>query len=860
MKLFRSYHIPPKVVIMAGCLFAAGVSAAQTTVVTGATPVTGTTVVISGREYNRSGYHNFFWGRHYRTEWNTPVRVSNFYLDTAAGGLQPYAKGGGRQSSTLRLRAKNGKEYVLRSIDKDFGRALPESVRGTFMSRIAKDQVSIGHPFSGITIAPMSEAAGIYHTTPVIVFVPVQPALGEYNDEYGNQLYLFEERPDGNQEDATNFGNAVNLIGTDRLLEHIYKDNDNHVDQEAFLRVRLFDMFIGDWGRHPDNWRWAKFEQGKDNIYKPVPRDRDQAYTIMDGFYPSLAAKFYKPFQGFHHTIKKIGDWNLPARSLDKLLLNGLEKDAWIRQATQLQQVLTDSLISYSIRQMPPELFAVSGEDIIDKLKSRRDHLAEYAADYYDFLASYVDLPGTHDRELFTVNRLGNGEAEIAIYKITKEGIAREQPFYKRKFTKEETKEVRIYGLEDEDRIEIKGTAANPLKVRIIDPGGSDSVVFEQKELHKGTPVSSGRKYEYDTAHEKKWDITLRPVISSSRYKIFDADPVKLFPRTGIKLVAGITYNTQPWKKTEYEIVHHVCANYGVIRKAFNVGYVGWFGHLVGKWNLVLKARLDAPAVENYFGTGNNTENLTKSRGVNYYQTFSTRMFGAVSLERDFLRYHHAEFSVIYQSVKVQKTADHYISDVVIDPLLFETNQYAGLEGGYSFAKTNDPLAPTKGFGFNLGAMYMKNLTEDNQEFLKVLASAFAYVPLSRQFSWAIRAGGGTIAGDAPYYYQNTVGGGGAGEVRGYDRERFYGKQSAHLNNDLRWLFNTKNWLFNGKAGLLGFYDIGRVWQSGESSSLWHDSYGFGILLVPYNKFAVSATYGISAEGNYTHFKAGLFF
>jgi hypothetical protein len=818
-------------------------------------------VVIAGNEFKRSGYHNFFWGSHYRKEWSTPVRVSDFYLDTAAGGLTPYSKGGGRQSKTLRLRSKSGGEYVLRSINKDFSRALPDATQGTFASKVAKDQSSVSHPYSAITITPMAKAAGIYHTIPKIVFVPSQPTLGEFNDEYGNQLYLFEERPDENEEDAPHFGRSKNVIGSEKLLEHFYEDNDNHVDQVAFLRARLFDMFIGDWGRHSDNWRWAKFEEGKDNIYKPVPRDRDQAYSIFDGFYPSLAGKIYKPFQGFRHNIKKVEDWSITGRTLDRLFLTDLEKEVWMEQAAELQNVLTDALIESSIRRMPPEVFSISGEEIISKLKSRRDKLDEYANDYYDYLATYVDLVGSEDRELFCINRLPGQETEICIYKITKENELKPEPRFSRVFKKNETKEIRLYGLDKQDVVEVKGVEERGMiKVRVIDPDGSDSITFENDELDSKLKIHSGKKYEYDTAHKKKFDISLRPVISSSRYKVFDNDPLKLFPRTGIKVVGSITYNPQPWRKEEYEIAHHICANYGVFRRAFNTGYVGKFGRLLGKWDLMLKARLDAPAVENYFGVGNSTEYLNKER--NYYRTYSNRVYGSIGIERDFNKYHHAELFAFYQSVKVDQTADHFITEEshLVDQRVFNRNHYGGVEGGYQFVKDNDRLAPTKGFGFTLGAGYFKHLKDGNEDFAKAQASVFAYIPLSRQFSLASRAGGGTISGNAPYYYMNTVGGGGTGEIRGYDRERFYGKHSFYFNNDLRWIFPTRNWLFSGRAGLLGFYDIGRVWQPGEVSDLWHDSYGFGMILVPYEKFAVSATYGMSKEGSYMHFKAGLFF
>ncbi|MET0394864.1 MAG: BamA/TamA family outer membrane protein [Chitinophagaceae bacterium] len=828
------------------------------------------TMVVPGKEYGRSGYHNFFWGRHYRREWTTPVHVNNFYLDTAAGGLVPYQEGGGRQTKTLRLRARSGSEYVLRSVNKDFGKALPEHMRGTFISRIAKDQVSIGHPFAAVTIVPMIEAAGIYHTNPVIVYVPVQDALGAYNKEYGNQLYLFEERPDDNESAAASFGYATNVIGSEKLLEHVYNDNDNRVDQVAFVRARLFDMFIGDWGRHPDNWRWAKFEDGKQNIYQPIPRDRDQAYSIFDGFYPSLAGKFYKSFQGFHPTIKKVGDWNAPGRPLDRLFLTGLERDVWISQATELQQVLTDSLIASSIRLMPEVQFAISGNGIIEKLKSRRDHLVKYANDYYEYLAKYTDLAGSQDRELFSIERMSDGATAVSIHKITKEGSVKQPPFYSRRFLDKETKEIRIYSLGGSDRVEVKGVPGSRIRIRVIDPDATDTIAFvsqyyhphreeRDKRLHRNVKIYTGRKYEYDTAHEKKFDLSIRPIITATRYKVFDRDPIKLFPRTGLKLLAGITYNMQPWRKADYEITHHVSVNYGFVRSSFNTGYVGRFGRLLGRWDLLLKARLDAPAVENFFGIGNNTAYAVQTR--NYYRTFSTRVYGSIGVDRNFDKYHHAEAFVFYQSVKVKPESDHYISQPgAVDPSVFNQKHFAGIESGYAFLKADNPLYPTSGVGFNLGAAYIRNLQDADRDFVKMLASAAVYVPLSKQFSLAVRAGGGTISGIADYYYLNTLGGGGTGEMRGYDRERFYGKHTFHLNNDLRWLFNTRNFLFNGKAGLLGFYDIGRVWQPGESSTLWHDSYGVGVVLIPFNRYVLSATYGISTEDKYVHFKAGFFF
>src|SRR5215831_15465695 len=187
-------------VIFFNCtLFHLTILKAKTSVVTDSPFVKGTTVVVPGPEFKRSSYHNFWYGKHYRKEWTTPVRVKNFYLDTAAGGLVPIKESGGRQTQGLILKDSNGHEYALRSVDKNFADAFPERFQGTFITRIAKDQSSTAYPFSAITVTPMINATGIYHTNPKIIFLPTQNSLGQYDSKYGDQLYIFEERPDSNE-------------------------------------------------------------------------------------------------------------------------------------------------------------------------------------------------------------------------------------------------------------------------------------------------------------------------------------------------------------------------------------------------------------------------------------------------------------------------------------------------------------------------------------------------------------------------------------------------------------------------------------------------------------------------------------
>jgi hypothetical protein len=851
-------RLPRKIVFhkLALCLFLLLTinAKSQTVIMLDSGFVTGTTVVYPGLEYNRSGYHNFWWGKHYRREWSTAIRVKNFYLDTAKGGLEVTKEGGSRQSMGLRLEDKNGKEYVLRSIDKDFRNGLPEMYYKTFLGHIAKDQASIGYPFAAITITPMIEATGIYHTNPQVVFVPDQKSLGDYNKKFGNQLYLFEERPDGNQENAPNFGNSKNVIGTDKVYEKIYQDNDNHIDQRAFAKARLFDMFIGDWGRHADQWRWAKFDQGDQNIYRPIPRDRDQAYTRFDGVFPGLATSVLGAtwLESFNYHMKNEKRFNTPGRPLDRQFTNELTKQDWIDIANELQKQLTDEVIERGMHQLPPELFAIRGELTILKLKSRRDDLVKMAGNYYNFLSHHVDLVGSQKRELFEINRINKEETRLNIYNIRKNGEPESKPYYSRLFKDNETKEIRVYGLESADIFKVTGDSKSGVKVRVIDPSGEDSLMLEKDHFNK---TAIGKRFEFDTLHQKKFDFQIRPLLSPPDYHIFDSDPLDLFTRTGVRVSINFRYATQPWRKAEYENDHLLSINYGFLRGALNAGYIGRLRQFVGKWDAILKARLDIPSVENFYGVGNNTVNDTKT-GRTYYSTKSTRLYGSIGVGRMIALHHVVEFSAFYQQVQINH--NNVLTDFHEDPSVFGAKQFAGLEAGYWYEHVDNHIFPTRGLRFRLGGGYVQNLQETDRSFLKATSALSFYVPLGSAFSIAVRGGGGIISGDADYYHLNTLGGN--ENLRGYGRERFFGKDCFYNNNELRWVVPTSNYVFKGKIGLLAFYDNGRVWQPGEISNLWHHGYGGGLIIIPFERAALTGTYGTSSEGGHILLQAQVFF
>ena len=78
----------------------------------------------------------------------------------------------------------------------------------------------------------------------------------------------------------------IRFLAENKMLNHRYAEDDHFIDQLAFARARLLDLLVGDWDRHEDQWRWAKFKQDDDiKLYRPIPRDRDNVFFWSDGWF-----------------------------------------------------------------------------------------------------------------------------------------------------------------------------------------------------------------------------------------------------------------------------------------------------------------------------------------------------------------------------------------------------------------------------------------------------------------------------------------------------------------------------------------------------------------------------------------------
>lgn len=197
-------------------------------------------------------------------------------LKTEAGGLTPLREVGSMQTVGLAFKGADGTAYTFRKLMKASERTLPSQWLRTPMEAILRDQTSAAHPAAPV-IAGGLAALGIEFYGSRVMVMPDDPALGKVPG-----------RPSG-----TRWGRSMNTSGpgmrgitevistADLWKKWLAGGPESRVDTRAFLKARLFDLVVGNWDRHQQQWRWARLPGNPS--WEPLPEDADQAFTRYEG-------------------------------------------------------------------------------------------------------------------------------------------------------------------------------------------------------------------------------------------------------------------------------------------------------------------------------------------------------------------------------------------------------------------------------------------------------------------------------------------------------------------------------------------------------------------------------------------------
>lgn len=803
-------------------------------------------------------------GDNYRDEWQTSVPLRVINLNEESGGLEVLKIGGGMQTKSLRLADQAGKEYVLRSVEKYPELAIPTILRQTIAKDIVQDQISASNPYGSLIVPKLAEATGVYHTSPELVWLPNEPKLKHLRKDFAENVYLFEPR-EVIPEDLKK--KDFDIYSTDKMLQKLQADNDNLVNQESVLKARMLDLWIGDWDRHDDQWRWVGKETEKGREFFPVPRDRDQAFFVNQGFLPRIASrKWIMPkFQGFDYEIRDVEGFMFNGRYFDRSFLNGLSREDWVNTIDELLDLWTKELIDSAVRDLPEEIYSLKGEEIQKKLNYRKTWLKEEALKYYAFLSEEATITGSSKSEIFEINFESEGNVRVTVSKISKKGNL-SNVIHNRVYFPEETKELRIYGLGGEDKFSIKGEdSGGPMKIRIIgglDPdqiidqslGNSSSIVYYQwarqddslkiKESSKVYRSEEVEVFEYD---RKSFKYEVTNPLPSLEYNADD----------GFYLGAGINWIKQGFRKDPFRIQQSFKANVAVKTGAFNFYYQGHAVDVVKKWDLEWKADLRAPNyVNNFYGFGNESVAPDESFSSDYYWARINMGKAAVLASKSLSPSAVVRIGPVLEYARMDKEDNQgrFVNDEEQSGLnTFDINQeklYSGLTAQFEVNKVDHNQIPSRGVRFFTEIKHLEGLNPYSRRVTAVSTDLSLYWSFREgsRFTWATRFGGGVNSGNYEFFQSQNLGG--KTNLRGYRRFRFSGDAVVYNNTELRIRFvSLKTYLFPASSGIVLFHDIGRVFLEDENSSKWHSGYGFGIWVAPLNRIVILGNLSFGEEG-----------
>jgi len=819
-------------------------------------------VISASDQYKaRPGFRTTFLGENYRKEWTTPITMREFNIRKEKGGFTIKSLGGGKQTKSLRLVDKNGTEWTLRTVDKDPEKVIPPNLRGTVAQSIVQDMISAGHPYAPLVVRELALAADVITPDPEFFFVPDDPAFGDYRPLFANTVAMLENRDPGS--------GFVDTKSTNKVMNKMLEDNDHHIDQQKVLNARLLDFLVGDWDRHWDQWKWGTADTGKGKLYYPIPRDRDQAFFNSDGVILWYASRRIIPFmQGFKKKIRDVNGFNWEMRDFDRFFMNNLDQPTWDSITKDFQQKFPDSVIYKAVKKFPAPIAALDSQVVAAKLISRRDDLSRSSKTYYRFLSKMVSYPGSNKSEYFHITKHPGG-LHLTVYKKLNSTDSA-TIMYNRIFDDKITKEIRLFGLNGNDKFEIDADVSSKIKVRII--GGKGNDTFNLK--------GNVQNIVYDLTSEQNASINLRRTRSqfSADPAVNDYKPVSFnytrirFPQLNLgfneedKLLIGLGFSrrTFSFRKEPYSTDQRLVTLYAPWEGAYQLKYNGIFNKIIFKNDIVVNAQVVNPTLNNFFGFGNESV-YDKSKSQSFYRVRYKYFETDILLRKRLSSVYHVSIGPSYFHYWSRyKDNDNRIlgkpSMIGSDSAsVYGVKQFLGGKANLDINYVNSEIFPTRGITWFTELSSMVGLNSNSQSITKLISDMTIYASLNdaSRLGAVFRLGGGHIfSKDYEYFQALSIGANNV--LRGYRKNRFSGSSLLYASTELRLrLFTSKSYIVPGDVGMMGFYDLGKVWQKGVKSKVWHGAYGGGFYFIPYSLVMISATVAFSPEDQLYNFSLG---
>jgi len=477
-------------------------------------------------------------------------------------------------------------------------------------------------------------------------------------------------------------------------------------------------------------------------------------------------------------------------------------------------------------------------------------------------------VPGSNKSEYYHITKDTLG-LHLTVYK-KKEDTDSASIMYNRTFDEKVTKEIRLYGLNGNDKFEIDEDVSSKIKLRIIGGKGNDTFDLKGNVRNKIYDLSA-EKNAVVNEHKTKNKFSSRTDVNEYKQIEFQYTR-KRFPQINLgfngedKLLVGFGFSrrTYGFRKEPYSTDQKLVTLYAPHEGAYQVKYRGVFNNIIFRQDLVVNAQFVNPTLNNFFGLGNRSV-YDKTKPIEFYRVRYKFIEADLLIRYRYNQVFHFSIGPTYYQYwsRYKDNAKRILGNPGFlgsdSAGIYGTKEFLGLKARVDISYINNEIFPTRGITWFTEFAGLRGLNANTHPLSRLTSDMTIYASISEhaRLSAVFRFGGGHVFSKQYEYFQ-ALSIGGNDYLRGYRKNRFSGSSIAYSNTELRLrLFTSQSYLLPGNVGMLGFYDVGRTWQKGEDSKKWHSGYGGGLYYVPYNLILVSATIGFSPEDKLFNFSVG---
>ena len=808
--------------------------------------------IYSNEKKKHSSFYTWAWGKHYRDVYYKPITAKAASLDSSYGGLSIISER--PMLHAFILKNKRDQLFMLKPLggsssflESKFFRDVyhHEDFKDTYLDDFITEAYTIVHPYMFLVSEKLARSANICSMNTRIYYMLDDGTDTIIDDnQLKNKLVSISELPA--------LKNKKILTNVETLIDSLHSTNPTSVDQDLYIKMRLFDMLIGDWNKVSENWYWVSTPKGDSVVYQPQVIDRSHAFSKVDGFLfkgllGMLGVGFITNYEAHIKNIKKI---NTLAQPLDIAITQRSTAEDWQEQARILKLDLTDRDIDNAFSALPKEMQNEDINKLKERLKARRKNLEDIALKYYTTLQKNPVITGTDRNEKFVIDQNGK-ELHIRIFDKNTNKLT-----FDKKYSPKRTKEIWLYGLGGEDSFEVNKRRRN---IAILLIGGNDNndydvkqgnnvFIYESKSEKEQLKAINNAKViipndesalEYDYQRLRHTSLSVTPI------GIYDSD-------LGLNLGTSFSYTVYGFRRAPYTRRHQISydLNNGFI-------YQGIFPSYDEKKSLHVLALVGSPSYfSNFFGFGNNTDGY-KNKNKNYNRVnikkymLKPSLYYNINKDQTFNIYASIES---YQ-VKNPKNRDRFINTFYDDGnSIFSTKYFVDLGAAYEFNKKMQSFVSSVKFSVSSG--WTVNVTKPQNNFAYTTAEFGLNLKLTDRITFATLLKGKSLFSDKYDFFQAAT-----TELRGYRSNRFIGRHSFYQYSDIRLdMGRLNNPLTPLNYGVFVGVDHGRVWYPDDVSQKWHSSYGGGFWLTLLRKFTGKFSYFGSSDANRLMFELGMGF